>query len=186
MNPDLNAQYTYRIFVSCSMNLIETIILFWYLYIFKCNGLNTIISFKLMLLNYFLGFNSWIIQQYQRHLTRQNSQNHIHHQYKERGWLSYVLVFAGLKSPNSDFSSTRSLQANKTPLTAGFSLACLKFRSRNEEAINSTRNETDLLAKCFLLPTLSTSILFTCFWIDLVRVLATTGNTSAVAGYTRV
>ena len=31
---------------------------------------------------------------------------------------------------------------------------------------------------------ISTSILFTCFWIDLVRVLATTGNTSAVAGYT--
>ena len=27
-----------------------------------------------------------------------------------------------------------------------------------------------------LLPTLSTSILFICFWIDLVRVLATTGN----------
>ena len=44
----------------------------------------------------------------------------------------------------------------------------------------------DLLAKGFLLPTLSTSILFVCFWIDLARVLATTGNTSAVAGYTRV
>ena len=88
MNPDLNAQYTYWIFVSCSINLIETIILFWYLYIFKCNGLNTIIFFKLMLLNFFLGFNSWIIQQYQRHLTRQNSQNHIHHQYKERGLTS--------------------------------------------------------------------------------------------------
>ena len=36
----------------------------------------------------------------------------------------------------------------------------------------------DLLAKGFLLPTLSTSILFICFWIDLVRVLVTTGNTS--------
>ena len=97
MNPDLNAQYTYWIFVSCSINLIETIILFWYLYIFKCNGLNTIIFFKLMLLNFFLGFNSWIIQQYQRHLTRQNSQNHIHHQYKERGWLPCVLVFCRVK-----------------------------------------------------------------------------------------
>ena len=75
---------------------------------------------------------------------------------------------------------------NKKPLTAAFSLACSKIRSRNEEAINSTRNETDLLAKCFLLPTLSTSILFTCFRIDLVRVLATTGNTSAVAGYAPV
>ena len=52
---------------------------------------------------------------------------------------------------------------NKKPLTAVISLHCLKIRSRNEEAINSTRNETDLLAKCFLLPTLSTSILFTCF-----------------------
>ena len=82
---------------------------------------------------------------------------------------------------------------------SGFSLACLKIRSKNEEAINSTKrewvrsfapdstqNETDLLAKCFLFPTLSTSILFTCFWTDLVLVLATTGNTSAVAGYTRV
>ena len=78
------------------------------------------------------------------------------------------------------------LWPNKKPLTAAFSLACLKIRSRNEEGINSTRNETDLLAKCLLLPTLSTSILLTSFWIDLVRVLATTGNTSAVAGYTRV
>ena len=142
MNPDLNAQYTYWIFVSCSMNLTETIILFWYLYIFKYNGLNTIIFFKLILLNNFLGFNSWIIQQYQRHLTRQNSQNYIHHQYKEGEWLSCVLVFAGWKSPNSDCCTTRSLRANKKPLTAAFSLACLKFRSRNEEAINSTRNET--------------------------------------------
>ena len=69
---------------------------------------------------------------------------------------------------------------------SGFSLACSKIRSKNEEAINSTQNETDLLAKCFLSPALSTSILCTCFWIDLVLVLATTGNTSAVAGYARV
>ena len=69
---------------------------------------------------------------------------------------------------------------NKKPLRAAFSLTCLKITLRNEEAINSTRNKTDLLAKCFLLPILSTSILFTCFWFDLVRVLATTGNTSAV------
>ena len=68
---------------------------------------------------------------------------------------------------------------------SGVSLACLKIRSRNE-AINSTRKETDLLAKYFLLPILSTSIRFTCFWIDLVRMLATTGNTYAIAGYTRV
>ena len=43
----------------------------------------------------------------------------------------------------------------------------------------------DLLPKGFSLPT-SGYLLFICFWIDLVRVLATTGNTSAVAGYTRV
>ena len=36
---------------------------------------------------------------------------------------------------------------NKKPLTVAFSFACLKIRSRNEEAINSTRNETGLLAK---------------------------------------
>ena len=30
------------------------------------------------------------------------------------------------------------------------------------------------------------SILFICFWIDLVRVLTTTKNTSAVAAYARV
>ena len=44
----------------------------------------------------------------------------------------------------------------------------------------------NLLAKGFLLPTLSTSTLFICFWIDLVRVLATKKNTSAVAEYTQV
>ena len=38
---------------------------------------------------------------------------------------------------------------NKKPLKAAFSLACLKITSRNEEAINSTRNETDLLANFF-------------------------------------
>ena len=43
-----------------------------------------------------------------------------------------------------------------------------------------------ILAKGFLPPTLSTLILFICFSIDLVHVLATTKNTSVVAGYTRV
>ena len=38
----------------------------------------------------------------------------------------------------------------------------------------------------FLFPTLLTSILFTCFWIDLIRVLATTGNTSAPSQAIRV
>ena len=58
---------------------------------------------------------------------------------------------------------------------SGFSLAHLEITSRNKEAVNSTRN-TIYSLKVFLLPTLSTSILFICFWIDLVRVLATTGN----------
>ena len=44
----------------------------------------------------------------------------------------------------------------------------------------------DLLAKGFLRPTLSKVILFICFWIDLVRVLAMTGNTFAAAGYMHV
>ena len=52
----------------------------------------------------------------------------------------------------------------------------LGARSRNEEAVYSTRNTIYSLK---LPPTLSTSILFICFWIDLVRVLATTGNTPA-------
>ena len=65
-----------------------------------------------------------------------------------------------------------------------FSLACLEIRSRNEEAINSTRNRIYLLK--VLLPTLLTSILFICFWIDLGHVLATTGNMPAVAGFMHV
>ena len=53
-------------------------------------------------------------------------------------------------------------------------------------------HETDLLAKGFLLATLSTSSILQDIYflfvslIDLVRVLATTGNSSAVAGYTCV
>ena len=43
--------------------------------------------------------------------------------------------------------------------TAAFSLACLEIRSRNEEAINSTRNRIYSL-KVFSLPTLSSSVLF--------------------------
>ena len=67
------------------------------------------------------------------------------------------------------------------------SYACLEIRSRREEAINSIQNRIySLEVFFFLLPTLSMSILFICFWIDLVRLLVTTGNTSAVAGYTRV
>ena len=35
--------------------------------------------------------------------------------------------------------------SNKNALTAALSLACLEIRSRNEEAINSTRNRVYLL-----------------------------------------
>ena len=74
-------------------------------------------------------------------------------------------------------------ETNKNVLTAAFSLAYFKIKSRNEEGINSTR-------KVFyfpLYPRLVFLNIFTfCFWIDLVHVLATTGNTSAVAGYTHV
>ena len=77
--------------------------------------------------------------------------------------------------------------ANKNALTAAFRLACLEIRSTIEEAINSTQNRIySLKVFYFLLSTLSKSILFIYFWIDLVRVLAMTGNTSAVAGYTRI
>ena len=54
------------------------------------------------------------------------------------------------------------LRKNKEALTAALSLACLEIRSRNEEAINSTRNMIYSL-KFFLLPSLLTSILFICF-----------------------
>ena len=53
--------------------------------------------------------------------------------------------------------------------------------------MNSTRNKTDLLTKCFLFTSNFIDVdTFTCFWIDLVHVLAMTGNMSAVAGYTPV
>ena len=80
---------------------------------------------------------------------------------------------------------------NKNTLTVAFSLACLEIRSRNEEAIQLYTKQ-DLLAKVFFpayfidVEHSSGYLIFICFWIDLVRVLATTGNTSAVAGYTRV
>ena len=44
----------------------------------------------------------------------------------------------------------------------------------------------DLLAKGLLRPSLSLSILFICFWTDLVGMLVTNGNMSAVPGYKHV
>ena len=115
---------------------------------------------------------------------------------------------------NSHYKRKEVRIRTRTLLKVVDSLASLEVRSRNEEEIISSRNRIYSLkvlraSKCckvksfrsfllfihasFLLHTaiyrmscLSTSTLFTCFWIDLVRVLATTGNTSAVAGYTRV
>ena len=59
------------------------------------------------------------------------------------------------------------------------------IRSRNEEAINSTRNWI-YPAKGFILPTYRRRYFLFLSMTDLVGVLATTGKTSAVAGYTRV
>ena len=61
--------------------------------------------------------------------------------------------------------SSTVVYLNKNALKAVVGLACLKTRSRNEEVVNSAQNTI-----------YSLSILFFCFWIDLVRVLATTEN----------
>ena len=42
--------------------------------------------------------------------------------------------------PFSDLAFSQKLFHNRNALTAAFNLACLEIRSRNEEAINSTRN----------------------------------------------
>ena len=99
---------------------------------------------------------------------------------------SFEVILQGTKiwSTNGVLILRSVLCLNKNALTAAFSLSCLEIRSKKEEAINSTWNGIYSL-KVFLLPTLPTSILSICFWIDLVGVLATTGNTPAVAGYTR-
>ena len=59
-----------------------------------------------------------------------------------------------------------------------FSLACFEIRSRKRRRL--ILHETAFTRWRFLLPTLSTLILFICFWTDLVRALATARNTSAV------
>ena len=59
------------------------------------------------------------------------------------------------------------LKYNKNALTAVFRLALLRDWI---EKWGGDYAKQDLLAKGFLLPTLSTSILFTCFWNNLVRV----------------
>ena len=95
-----------------------------------------------------------------------------------------------LKKPSTTTVTTGSKNALKE-LT---SVACLEIRYEMRRRFYT---EQDWLPKSFSLPTLSTVenssayLLFIssstiCFWIDLIRVLATTGNTSAVARYTRV
>ena len=42
------------------------------------------------------------------------------------------------------------LYQNKNALTASVSLTCLEIRSRNEEAVNSTRNKIYLLSSYFI------------------------------------
>ena len=74
----------------------------------------------------------------------------------------------------------------RTRLQRHSGLACLEISSRNEEAINSTRNMIYSLKVFYFLHYRRRHI---CFWIDLVRVLATTkipGSQRWVAGYTRV
>ena len=83
---------------------------------------------------------------------------------------------------------TFAYENNKYTPTQAFSLACLEIRLRNEEAINSTRNRIYSLKVLYLPPTLAKSsiLLFICIWIDLVCMLAMTGNTCAVPGYMSV
>ena len=76
-------------------------------------------------------------------------------------------------------------KGNKNALTAVLSLARLEIRSRNEEVINSTRNRIYSLKDFYFLlyrPRLSLLV----SELALVRMLATTGKRSAVAGYTCV
>ena len=75
------------------------------------------------------------------------------------------------------------MKYNKNALTATLSLACLEIRSRNEEAIHSRWKRVYSLKVFYFL--LYRRRYFFFFWSDLVRVLATTGNTFAVASYTQ-
>ena len=65
---------------------------------------------------------------------------------------------------------------NKNALIEAFSLAYLEIRSRNEWAINSTRNRIYSLKVFYFLLYRRRYFLFVSELIDLVRVLATTGK----------
>ena len=97
------------------------------------------------------------------------------------GWV--LLVF---NRPKTEFwrekQSGMRHTCNKNEFTAAFRSSLLGDWIEKWGG-DSFYKKHDLLAQGFLLPTLWTSTLFICFWIDLVRVLATTKNTSAVAGY---
>ena len=68
---------------------------------------------------------------------------------------------------------------------SGISLACLEIRSRNEDKINSTRNRIYSL-KVFNFLLYRQSILQDVYFLFVSELIATTVNTSAVAGCTLV
>ena len=78
-----------------------------------------------------------------------------------------------------------NLHITRTRLQRHSGLDCLEIGSRNEEAINTTRNMIYSL-KIFYFLLYRRRYFLSCFWIDVVCVLATTKNISAVAAYTRV
>ena len=69
--------------------------------------------------------------------------------------VSFPHPFSDLTSKNpypfSDLAFSRKLCHNRNALTAALNLACLEIRSRNEEAINSTRNRNNTLKVFYFL-----------------------------------
>ena len=72
--------------------------------------------------------------------------------------------------------SSTVVYINENALTGAVWLACLEIRSRNEETINSTLNTIYSLKVFYFLLYRRRHFSFICFWSDLVRGLATTGN----------
>ena len=72
--------------------------------------------------------------------------------------------------------SSAVVYLNENALTGAVWLACLEIRSRNEETINSTLNSIYSLKVFYFLLYRRRHFSFICFWSDLVRGLATTGN----------
>ena len=72
--------------------------------------------------------------------------------------------------------SSTVVYINENALTGAVWLACLEIRSRNEETINSTLNTIYSLKVFYFLLYGRRHFSFICYWSDLVRGLATTGN----------